>query len=53
MEVLGVIISVIFLVSPIYFFLFRIQGRLTEVETKQKEVRKKINFLYEKNGGKG
>jgi len=42
MEFIG---SVVLLVVPIYLLLFRIQGRLTKVETK-------IKFIYEKNGGK-
>ena len=42
MEYLG---AVAVLIIPVYLLLFKIQGRLTEVETK-------VSFLYEKNGGK-
>lgn len=41
MEYLG---AIVILITPIYLILFKIQGRLTKVETK-------VSFLFEKNGG--
>lgn len=41
MEIIGI---VIFLVSPIYWGLYKLHGRLTKVETK-------VGFLFRKNGG--
>lgn len=40
------LVGMIVLVIPIYRFLLKIEKRLTRVETK-------VDFLYEKNGGKG